>query len=83
MFHKRKHGFNEKIIVDIQYRLFNPGAPGAGSSCHFRLSNLILRDTEVIATHGFFFKNSGHRFLTDIKIQNTNNMKDQLTIKNN
>ena len=60
----------------------NPGAPGAGQRGHFRLSSLILRDTEVIATHGFL-KNSGHRFLTDMSIQNTNNMKDRLTIKNN
>ena len=30
-----------------------------------------------------FFKNSGHRFLTDISIQYINNMKNRLTIKNN
>ena len=39
----------------------NPGAPGAGSSCYFRLSSLILRDTEVIATNTFFQK-KGARF---------------------
>ena len=68
-----------KTFLDV---LINPGAPVAGSSCRFRLSSLILRDTEVIARNAFFI-NSGHRFLTDITIQNTNNMKDRLKIKNN
>ena len=36
--------------------LRNTGAPGAGRTCHFRLSSLILRDTEVIATNAFFHK---------------------------
>ena len=55
------------IILNFEFRqredkklrigsYINPGAPGAGSSCHFRLSSLILRETEVIATHGFFQK---------------------------
>ena len=42
--------------VNAKISKLNPGAPGAGSSCHFRLSSLILRETEVIATHGFFQK---------------------------
>ena len=32
---------------------FNPGAPGAGSGCHFGLSTFILRDTELIAINTF------------------------------
>ena len=70
-----------KNSLTLGRQLFaTPGAPDAGSSCHFRLSSLILRVTEVIATNAFFI-NSGHRFLTNITIQNTNYMEDRLKIK--
>ena len=58
------HDSNFKIL-DSKYLGFietfkrqkvNPGAPVAGQRGHFRLSRWILRDTEVIATHGFFQK---------------------------
>ena len=40
----------------------NLEAPDAGSDCHFRLSSLILRDKEVIATNAFFSKIPGSVF---------------------
>ena len=44
-------------FLTLERRLFaTPGAPGAGQCGHFRLSSLILRDTEVIATNAFFQK---------------------------
>ena len=46
-----------KTYLTLGRQLFaTPGAPDAGSSCHFRLSSLILRDTEMIATNAFFHK---------------------------
>ena len=46
-----------KILLTLGRQLFaTPGAPDTGSSCHFRLSSLILRDTEMIATNPFFHK---------------------------
>ena len=32
----------------------NPAAPGAGKGSHFRLSKLISKDREAIATNAFF-----------------------------
>ena len=73
-----------EMHLTLERRLFaTPGAPGAGQGVHFRLSTWFLRDTEVIATNDFFFKNSGRRFLTDTAFQNTNNMKDRLIVKIN
>ena len=44
-------------MLTLERRLFaTPGASGAGQCGHFRLSSLILRDTEVIATNAFFHK---------------------------
>ena len=50
-------------LLTLGRQLFaTPGAPGAGSGCHFRLSSFILRDTEVIATNAFFSKIAGTIF---------------------
>ena len=47
---------SHKIYVESFKKFFNPGAPGAGSDCHFGLSSLIVRDPELIATNAFFQK---------------------------
>ena len=46
-----------KDVLTLARPLFaTPGAPGAGQCGHFRLSKLILRGPEAIATNAFFQK---------------------------
>ena len=64
MFTFNKQAYDSKVIkikkatfLTLGRQLFaTPGAPDAGSSCHFRLSSLFLRDTEVITINAFFHK---------------------------
>ena len=70
-------------MESLAFFIINPGPPGAGSGCHFRISSLILKDTEMVAKNVFFFKNSGQRFLRDSFIKSTNNTKVRHAIKIN
>ena len=69
---KIKFGINSWVPA-----LCNTGAPGSASGSHFRLPGELLRDKEFATITNIFFENSGHRFLIETAITNTNNMRDR------
>ena len=55
-FRKIKKSISSNLLTLARPLFATPGAPGAGQCGHFRLSKLILRGPEVIATNAFFQK---------------------------